>query len=863
MVALSRFAPSLAIVRSYSPETIESAEATRRITRGFLAALAGLVAVLWPLDLVLLEAGSPERTAATFARVGILVVLATSYVALRRARGVAAIYGAWSGAFLGLTAVCAAVVGGFLGMHSPLVNAAVLVPFGTIVLVAGLGLRALLAFASGAVAIATLLLTSPEGWPGYDHGWALVVFTVASGAMALAMGHLLTEAVREQTRANARIAALVEQQHDLMRDVTREMRAPLERAWRLLADQARGEGSLADATEQLDDLLTQLEGWAGDLLAYVRNDAEGNTPTDHVNVGEALRGRVADWNALRPPIVVTGVDQMNARVRASRSAFERAIEPLVRHALQRAERSVALRLGGAPPGHVAIEVSHDGQEMPSVSNDLALALSRRIAERAGGSCDLVHTADSDARSSIVRVIWPAAGDPARPSRGARSTAGSLLAWLRNWWRTRPVSSSSDFAARERMLTAWVGRRLALSAIAASLILWPTDRLLVRFDSHAESALQLWRAEVVILLAVFAVALSIGLRRRWNPNPLWFAAFAWLSISTFVRIGTSFSPTSPAHSALWLVAFSGYFPAVSLAGRIAGSVAALGLGVASLIAADPAAWAARTDKGAFLLILWLACSEAIWFGHLVRGLLRSNHERAREIERLLAAQRELLQAVSHEIRTPLARARFRLAALEHAMSDGARQERVAGLGSQLDQLDDLIEEMGSYADRRADGRSETAVETTSFDLPGELRRCADEWRSSRAEIAITGLDDVAPVHLDASSREFARVVGNLVSNAVRHARSEVRLRGVDEQNGTVRVEVLDDGPGIPPEDRDRVFQPFTRLDASRSRVTGGVGLGLAIARRIVERHGGTIHVTESPSGGARFVVLWPAARPRAV
>jgi signal transduction histidine kinase len=101
-----------------------------------------------------------------------------------------------------------------------------------------------------------------------------------------------------------------------------------------------------------------------------------------------------------------------------------------------------------------------------------------------------------------------------------------------------------------------------------------------------------------------------------------------------------------------------------------------------------------------------------------------------------------------------------------------------------------------------------------------------------------------------------MVRNLVDNASRHAanRVDVSLTNVD---GAVTLTVDDDGDGIAEEDRERVFERFTRTDSSRSRDTGGVGLGLAVVRATAERHGGDVRCDTSPTGGARFVVTLAA------
>ena len=105
----------------------------------------------------------------------------------------------------------------------------------------------------------------------------------------------------------------------------------------------------------------------------------------------------------------------------------------------------------------------------------------------------------------------------------------------------------------------------------------------------------------------------------------------------------------------------------------------------------------------------------------------------------------------------------------------------------------------------------------------------------------------------------RVVRNLGENAARHARSRVVLT-LGEAGGTVRLDVDDDGPGVPEEDRARIFDRFVRLDEARARGEGGAGLGLAIVSELVTAHGGTVRVGTAPElGGARFTVMWPATR----
>jgi two-component system sensor kinase ParS len=105
--------------------------------------------------------------------------------------------------------------------------------------------------------------------------------------------------------------------------------------------------------------------------------------------------------------------------------------------------------------------------------------------------------------------------------------------------------------------------------------------------------------------------------------------------------------------------------------------------------------------------------------------------------------------------------------------------------------------------------------------------------------------------------MARALLNLLRNAIRYARQRVEVSIEHTDNGRWRLCVDDDGPGIPAADRVRIFEPFTRLDEDRSRATGGFGLGLAIVRRVAEWHHGTVEASDSPLGGARFMLSWPA------
>lgn len=228
--------------------------------------------------------------------------------------------------------------------------------------------------------------------------------------------------------------------------------------------------------------------------------------------------------------------------------------------------------------------------------------------------------------------------------------------------------------------------------------------------------------------------------------------------------------------------------------------------------------------------------------------------AGRIRDLVQRQRDLIQAVSHEMRTPTARIGFGLEMLAEARDDDERRRRIASLRDDLGELDDLLDELLTYL--RFD-ESARRLDREPLDLAELVRSVAARTTGGGAgEVEVT-LETAGPVRIDGHARSLRRVVDNLVRNARRHAAARVRVVAALRAGGGGVLRVEDDGPGVAAADRERVFEPFVRLDASRTRGSGGTGLGLAIVRRIVERHGGTIAVDGSETlGGARFTVELP-------
>ncbi|GAB2858708.1 two-component system sensor histidine kinase BprS [Pseudoduganella ginsengisoli] len=225
--------------------------------------------------------------------------------------------------------------------------------------------------------------------------------------------------------------------------------------------------------------------------------------------------------------------------------------------------------------------------------------------------------------------------------------------------------------------------------------------------------------------------------------------------------------------------------------------------------------------------------------------------AARIGQLLESQRSLLHSVSHEIRTPIARLEFGLELLRSAAdaeSNPALEKRIAAMEKDLYELNALVSELLGMA--RLD--SGQPLQRQPFGLADALRDCVAGLPPG-ADIELQLADDLGTV--DGDARLLMRAVGNLAGNARKYAAHRVVVAAARLPD-SVEIIVDDDGPGIPPDEREHIFEPFYRLDRSRDRNTGGFGLGLSIARKAVALHGGSVQAADSPLGGARFTVRLP-------
>jgi signal transduction histidine kinase len=236
---------------------------------------------------------------------------------------------------------------------------------------------------------------------------------------------------------------------------------------------------------------------------------------------------------------------------------------------------------------------------------------------------------------------------------------------------------------------------------------------------------------------------------------------------------------------------------------------------------------------------------------VGSLARRFNEMAERNQQLLEAQRATLQAVSHELRTPTARIRFGLEMLAGAKDAAQAEARLRSIDEDLNEVDHLVTELLEL------NRSEAPSGQIREPIP--VRQTLEDMADKIRELAPTltiRVDAPPDLMVPAAAHLFRRAIRNLLTNAVRYARTRVTMTA-RQAGGQVEIVVEDDGPGIPAEQRVRVLEPFARLDDSRSRDTGGVGLGLAIVARVLASHGGHVEVGDAPCGGAQLRTVWPA------
>jgi signal transduction histidine kinase len=217
-----------------------------------------------------------------------------------------------------------------------------------------------------------------------------------------------------------------------------------------------------------------------------------------------------------------------------------------------------------------------------------------------------------------------------------------------------------------------------------------------------------------------------------------------------------------------------------------------------------------------------------------------------IREQVRARDQMLLDVSHELRSPLTRLKVALALLPESAKKTQAEADVS-------EMESLVAELLEF-ERLRDGR---ALRLARLDLVPLLHEVARPYQGELPGVLV-GCPEV--LLLDADAEALRRMFRNLLGNAVKYALPDSRPVEVtaSSESSQVVVRIVDDGPGIPEADIGRIFEPFFRVDRSRSRKTGGYGLGLGICRRIATAHGGTISVANAPGRGACFTVTLPSA-----
>mgnify|MGYP001941361242 FL=1 len=227
-----------------------------------------------------------------------------------------------------------------------------------------------------------------------------------------------------------------------------------------------------------------------------------------------------------------------------------------------------------------------------------------------------------------------------------------------------------------------------------------------------------------------------------------------------------------------------------------------------------------------------------------------------IRRLIESQRELTRAVSHELRTPVARIRFAVDMLADTDDYDDRMSQRDYIDQDIESLNGLIDEILTYA-KLEEGSPK--MDWEDVDLQELVSQIARETNALGKPVTVKVGKVQKGAFAQADRRYLHRVLQNLAGNATRYAESTIIISAGLEKNEAF-ISVEDDGQGIPEKDREKVFIPFARLDDSRTRASGGYGLGLSIVSRIAFWFNGRMSVDESPTlGGARFIMTWPKSQ----
>ena len=226
--------------------------------------------------------------------------------------------------------------------------------------------------------------------------------------------------------------------------------------------------------------------------------------------------------------------------------------------------------------------------------------------------------------------------------------------------------------------------------------------------------------------------------------------------------------------------------------------------------------------------------------------------AKRIHELIASHKEMTYAVSHELRTPLARMKFALAMADNS-GDVRLQKQLASIHQDVTEMENLISALLSYAGFEQESRQLDRRDGYMQDLLNEM--CQRIYRDKPDAVPIETQDFSQGQFFNCEWKLMETVIANLLQNAQRFARTRIVVE-LQVTPTEYQVSVEDDGPGVAPQDRERIFESFVRLYGDGQEQAGGFGLGLAIVKRVMTWHDGDAVVTEGSTGGARITLHWP-------
>lgn len=219
--------------------------------------------------------------------------------------------------------------------------------------------------------------------------------------------------------------------------------------------------------------------------------------------------------------------------------------------------------------------------------------------------------------------------------------------------------------------------------------------------------------------------------------------------------------------------------------------------------------------------------------------RAFNEMQERLRRYVQDRTHMIGAIAHDLRTPLTRLRFRI--------ESAPEDVKSKMASDIDQMEAMVAATLSFVRDASQPRTRTRLELSSL-----LESVVDEMADVGQAVSLVSADKVV---IQGDPVSLRRLFANLIDNALKFGdRARAKLFVDDE--GCATVEIDDDGPGLSPQELERVFEPFFRAEPSRSRYTGGIGLGLAVARSIARAHGGDVVLENRPDGGLRASVRLP-------